>query len=411
MAEHDVLLIKSAAAAYRKDAIGRSEAFGDDDGGWIAVTTLVQHAAAAPENEALVLLRDAVELSESMLGAAAAEYRTRDADAGQASRSDSEVISALASTMERAGARHLAWLVLEALSAADRSLSTVEYGRIQVLLARVIRRLGDLDRAEAMYERVARLGRSRGEPELVARAAIGLATVMQLRGDYGAARRWATKSARLARRQGFSEIARVAEHGLMVIAAKVRDFDAALVHGWAAYELSLGDTAAMDELLSNLGQLLLDVGHPEPARAAFASVLSRPQPARIGLPALGGLAGTAARIGDLDLLGWSVSEVFRELEHGNHHYQFADALCDCAAALSSVGDVVRAEQCATMAFGIAERFGYGDVQTRAAALRTPVGVARSECLELAPRARRVVHAIQALDPARLPDHVVFAAVA
>jgi tetratricopeptide (TPR) repeat protein len=411
MGDTQVLLIKSAAAAYRKDASGRRDAFGEDDGGWITVTTLVQHATAAPVNESLVLLRDAVELSESILGGAAIERRSAEVDAAQASRSDSEIISALAATMEQAGALHLGSLLLEALSAADRSLNAVEYGRIQALLARMTWKLGDLDRAEVIYARVARLGRAEGEPELEARAANGFAAVMQVRGDDASARRWAAKAARIARRHDFSELARIAQHGLMVLAAKARDFDAALVHGWTAYGLSLDNPVSMDELLTNLGQLLLDVGHPEAARAAFASVLSRPQPARVGLPALGGLAGAAARLDSREVLGWAVSEVLRESKEGHHHYQVADALCECAAALSSAGEIARAEQCSAIALGLAERFGYREVQARAAALLTPSGAPRSERLQLAPRARRVVRAIQALDPARLPDRVVFAAVA
>jgi tetratricopeptide (TPR) repeat protein len=409
MADTDVLLVKSAATAYRKDANGRSRAVGDDDGGWITVTTLVQHAAALPANEALILLRDAVELSEVILGAAATARRRADACDNEARRSDSEIIYELAASIEDAGALHLASLLLEALSVADRSLTAIEYGRIQSLLARITWKLGELDRAEAMYEGLSRLGRVHGEPELEARAANGIAAVMQVRGDYVSAKRWATKAARLSRRYGIPEQARIAQHGLMALCAKVRDFDAALVHGWTAYGLSLGKRGSMDELLTNLGQLLLDVGHPEAARAAFASVLSRTQPARIGLPALGGLAGAAAGVGDRELLGWAVSEVLRQSEDGTHLYQLADAVCECAAALTSVGEAAHAEQCSMLALNLAERYGYRDVQARAAALLTPSDAPRGERFELAPRALRIAREIQALGPARLPERIVFAA--
>jgi len=163
-------------------------------------------------------------------------------------------------------------------------------------------------------------------------------------------------------------------------------------------------------LLSNLGQVLLDVGHPEIARAAFASVLSRPQPARVGLPALGGLAGAAAHIGDPELLDWATSEISRQSE-GNQPYLLADALCDAAAALAVVRETDRAEECSRNALGIARRFGYRDVEARAAALLTSMEASPRERLELAPRARRVAREILALGPARLPDRVVFAAVA
>jgi hypothetical protein len=272
-------------------------------------------------------------------------------------------------------------------------------------------KLGGLDRAEVIYKSVGRLGRQHGEPELETRAANGFCSLAQVRGDSTAAKRWAEKGTRLARRHGFPELALVAHHGLMVIAAKAQDFDAALVHGWAAYELSVGNAASMDELLSNLGQLLLDVGYADAARAAFAAVLSRPQPARVGLPALGGLAGAAARMGDHDLLNWTASEILRQSEEGNQPYQTADALCDCASALGEVGDVARAERCAAAAAALADRFGYRDVASRASALLIPSTTSPHQMLQLAPRARRVAREILALDPARLPDRVVFAAVA
>jgi tetratricopeptide (TPR) repeat protein len=407
----EVFLAKSVTAAYRKDASGRAAPFGDSDGGWITVATLVQHAAVAPPAESQVLLRDAIELSEAI----------RDADGGspprhmlrndETPRSDSEIIVSLVTSMEHAGALHLGSALLEALSVADRSLSVLELGRIRALLARLTWKLGDLDRSQMMYMRVARLGRSKNEPELIARAANGLAAIMQLRGDDVSAKRWATKGARLARRYELPHIARTAHHGLMVIAAKARDFDAALVHGWAAYELSVGNPAAMDELLNNLGQVLLDVGHPEIARIAFVSVLSRTQPVRVGLPALGGLAGAAARIGDRETLVWATSEVLRHSEEASHPYQIADALTECAAALHLAGDATQAAQCSASALRLAGRFGYRDVEVRAAALMAHEGIGHGERMQLAPRARRVAREIEALNPGRLPDRVVFAAVA
>ncbi len=387
---------------------GRFAPFGQCDGGWIAVAELVQQAAASTQIGSQLILRDAIELSETIRDEAlSAPYYFAGID--QRTRSDSEVIVALAVDMEHAGALRLGSTLLEGLCVADRSLSVVEHGRILVLLARLVRKQGEVERSQLIYTRVARLGRSAGEPELIARAAIGVAAIMQMRGDYPAARRWATRASRLARRHDYRDVAQAAQHGLMVTAARTRDFDAALVHGWAAYKLSVGNTVMMDDLLTNLGQLLLDIGEPVGARVAFASVLSRIQPPRIGLPALGGLAGAAARLSDRETLAWVTREVLRQSAEPAQPYQVADALTECAEALSSIGESAEAERCSASALQLAERFGYHALQARAAAIvnRDP----NPEPIPLAPRARRVAREIQSLDPGRLPERIVFAAVA
>lgn len=400
--------MRSAAAAYRTDMSGRSEPFGNADGAWIAVAELVQQAAASEQAESQHILRDAIELSETVREEAGrTPYYL--AETGDGARSHSEVIVALVADMEHAGALRLGSMLLEGLCAADRSLSVVEQGRILTLLARIVRKQGEIERSQVIYERVARLGRSAAEPELIARAANGLAAIMQLRGDYPAARRWATRASRLARRHGYADIDQTAQHGLMVAAARARDFDSALIHGWAAYKLSVGNALMMDDLLTNLGQLLLDTGEPECARAAFSSVLSRVQPVRIGLAALGGLAGAVARLGDRDTLAWVTREVMRHSAEPSQPFQVAEALTECADALYSIGEMAEAERFSASALRLAERFGYHDVQARAAALAgKPI---HREPIPLAPRARRVVREIQLLDPGQLPERVTFAAVA
>lgn len=402
-------LTRSAAAAYRTDAGGRAEPFGEHDGGWIAVTTLVQHAAIAPLDDTRILLRDAVELAESILDIRL--DRASDLKNRERAQSDSAILVALTASMERAGALRLAAALLESLRSADKSLTTLESGRILALTARLAWKVGDIERAETTYRSVGRMGKQHELPELTARAAIGFLSLAQLHEDYSAARRWAVKAARLARRHGFADIARLAYQGLMLVSAKARDFDAALVHGWTAYGFSAGDPTAGDDLLTNLGQLLLDSGHPEPAFAAFSSVLSRSQIVRIGLPALGGLAVSAGRLGHPDIVEWAAGEVLRHAAVVNQPYLIADALTESATALYSIGNVSRAEECSAVALELAARFGFEQLRVRVVALAASPSAERGEQIQLAPRARRVAREIEALNPRRLPERVAFAAVA
>ena len=75
--------------------LGRDVAFGDDDGGWIAVATLVEHSAKAPAVDAPVLLRDAVELAEAILGSTAIAGAQVDAAPASENRTSAEIIRML----------------------------------------------------------------------------------------------------------------------------------------------------------------------------------------------------------------------------------------------------------------------------------------------------------------------------
>ena len=371
----------------------------------------MQHAAAVGGEETRevdavrTLIREAARAAASSLGA---EREPNSATDGSPARLDREAatIRRLAEHMEEAGALHLAAETVRALASSGDALSVAEHGRALAQVARITWKLGDLDRARVMYRRVARLGKAYGEPELRARAWIGYVAIAQLEGDHDAMRRWARAAARVADRLGIRQLQRLAHSGLMIGAAKARRFDAALIHGWIVYELSLDDPNATSEVLANMGQLLLDAGQPEASRAAFATVLSRPQPARIGLPALGGLALAGAQLRDHAIVEWAAAETRREARGVHQPLQVASALVECSSALATVGAIDSSDACRSEALAIAVRQGYHDliIRLREGGLPGALGANR-EPAALTVRALRVAHELKSLAPARLPEHV------
>jgi hypothetical protein len=192
----------------------------------------------------------------------------------------------------------------------------------------------------------------------------------------------------------------------MIAAAKAQRFDEALVHGWIVYELSLDDTVATAEVLTNMGQLLLDAGQPAASRAAFAAVLSRQQPARIGLPALGGLALAGAQLRDHATVEWAAVETRREAQGVHQPFHVVSALVECSSALSAVGSVSAAAACRSDAVGIAIRHGYDELVVRIRELGAAIEPdAGREPAALTARALRVAHRLKSLAPERLPEHV------
>jgi tetratricopeptide (TPR) repeat protein len=396
---------------------GASDPFGPDDGGWLAVAALVGHAAAHARDvvSADALIMEAAELANTILGQDSAR-----SDVARESHADPEpvsriVIAQLAERIEKAGALYLAASMYEGLSSADPALPSLERGRLLAKLARVMRKLGRVDDASSLYRRLIEMAKATHHSELEARALLGYTSISQMRGDYVAVRRYALRAARIARRNGDSALLRLAHQGLMIAAIKLADYSTALVYGWSTYELAVDDPVARDDALTNIGQLLADTGNFAAARAAFATVLTRPQPVFIGLPALGGLAVAAARLHDDDTLNWSATQLLREIERFNQPYEIALALLECGTALASVGRAVQAEECRQRAIALSSEFGFPELLERATGLDTTPELVEGEpnrVVEvLRSRARGIARKIEALNPRHLPEHVELRAVA
>lgn len=395
----------SAAAAYRLDAAGRNPASGVDDDRAIVAGAVLQHAALLPALQRSELLRDAIEVAIEIVGEpeverlAAREWQDMD-------RTPSEAIMLLAETVQRVGSFNLARVLLDGVLQADDSLTVVQRGRVLAARARIAWKLGFIDDARERYEFVERLARRAKSAELKARASIGLASVAQMRGNYPDVQRHARRAARIADSAGFREIGRKAHNALMIAASVTERLDDALVHGWAAYKASEGDPVSAGEALQNLGQVLLNAGHVDLARAAFVVVTTHELPARILLPALGSLALVGARSHEVRLVRWAAGEVERIDSSIPPQFAVASALVECAAALAAVQLPLDAERCRTRASALAATYGFHEVAYRVETLSTAAEVnERVAPVALRKPSANVVAELEWMKPERLPAHV------
>jgi tetratricopeptide (TPR) repeat protein len=401
-------LTKPATAAYRADLGVRDQPFGVADGDWITVATVLEHAALVDEPARGELLREAVRLATEIVGAdevqrlAEREWQDRD-------RSASEAIVVLADKIHNDGALDLAGSMYDALLSADSSLNIVQRGRILAKRARVEWKSGRRDDAADRYRHIEALGRRAKSSELNIRALIGFVSLSHMQGDYAAMHRYARRAARLAERDGFSKLAREAHSGLMVVAGLDGRFDDALVHGWTFYQLSIGDPVDESAVLGQLGQVLLDSGHIDAARAAFASVVSRELPARVILPALGGLAlASAASEHDLTT-EWAAREVLSVNPNAAPRYALASALFECGLALTRIGRMKTAMRCRVGAMEMAEQYDFRELISQLNGIEEPKTTAHSAAA-LNKRAADVAREVTSMEPRRLPQHVQLAAV-
>jgi hypothetical protein len=393
--------LRSAGTAFRADVVARhGDEFSDAAGGWVAVSTLLAHGA----------IDDARALAMSMLDpAVVARGCIPDPDDGSAG-SPTSVLRLVAEQAEDAGALHLAASILDAYLSVDPDLTAIDQGRVIAQRARIAWKQGDSDYAEAQYREVERLGRRSAQPELRARAWIGYTALAHVRGNYPRMKYWAARALRLARANEWLHLQALARKSLMVVSAMGGDYDAALVHAWAAFTASTGDPIGQAGTLLGLSQLLLDIGSPEAARGGFASILSEAGPARIVLPALGGFAMSNAALGNPVPVRWAAEQAVAGARAG-HQYPAAAVLCECARALASIGDVAEARRLRDDALTIARARGYHEIVFRAEAIDVDHGPASTTpARPLSVRAERVASNVARLYPAELPRRLEFSEV-
>ena len=355
--EFNFWAVKSAAAAYRKDlgANPGRDSLDPLDGAWIAVTTMLSHAVDAPRARRAGLLRQSVILSKKATG------RHLHGRRRASTRTSAEIVLGLVEDMEDAAALTLALTTLEMFAKASPKLKPIERGRVIAQAARIARKTGSLEIAEIRYRALARMATRLREPELRIRAWIGYAVLAHLRGNYPKVRYWATRAAKAAVREELPRLEALAHHCLMVVAGGLRDLDQALLQGWRAYELSVGDPTTEADMLVCLGQTLLHANDPHAARSGFAGALARTPPGRIALPALGGYALASGKLGDHDSVRWATSQVKQIGGIARYPYETAAALCECMLAAASVGDTTQAESLREAALAIAQSYGYHEI--------------------------------------------------
>ncbi|MEO8336353.1 MAG: tetratricopeptide repeat protein [bacterium] len=335
-----------------------------DDGSWLHVGSLLEHAAMLPQEERAPYLDIVAKTVRSAIGDDL--WRTGHRTDPPQLRNDSTLESRMrvfCEIIESAGALELSDAILCAFLSADDSTSAVESGRVEAVRARIAWKSGNLDVAEDRYRRVAKTARRLGSDELRVRAWIGRAIVARQAGNYPAARRYGQHAIVLAERGDLRRLASMAHHTLMVAAAVGKEFEFAVEHGWQAFLNADGDVTLESGALGNLGQLFLDAGHPTTAIAAFRAVLARRPSDRIVVPALGGLAIAAARLDRPDVVHTTTDEILARFSAnaGVTAYDIAGTLVDLTRAYITLGDTARAEEFRAQAYSLAEGRGFHEI--------------------------------------------------
>ena len=222
--------------------------------------------------------------------------------------------------------------------------------------------------------------------------------------------RQAWRAVRLADRAGMARLGRQGRNGLMIAAAAQHRFDDALTHGWTVYRRSRGNVIDEGEVLQNLGEVCARAGHAVAARAAFATVVSRELPARIVLPALGGLARTGAATGQETTARWATRQVARCARTSVPKYALASALLECSTALISLGEPRQAERFRQAALALGLKHKFYEISYKADELRDlgRTGESRGPA-SLADRGASIAEQVTSMEPSRLPRHVMLAA--
>jgi tetratricopeptide (TPR) repeat protein len=402
-----ILQINSGPAAYRTDAMrdGRSGP-GARDGTWIVVTSLLEHASLVGADGPTLVAR-AIEIAHEALGDVAKGRGDRE---WRDNRTPGDAILLLSDQAYDADAFNTAVTMLTAFNRADPGLNVVQRGRLLARRARYLSRLGRLEEARDQFQTIGRMGSEVDSSELRVRSCLGLASVAQMRGDYKAMDSLSRRALRLARRERLSYLERYARLALMIAAGTRHDFDAALFHGWAVYLASVGHPVDEGEILQSFGQLMSEAGCFSEARAAFSAVVARALPARIIVPALGGLATSAAATGRPATVRWVANQLNMLGAAGAPRYVMSLALLECSAGLARVGLAAPAAELSAKAIAIAKEHGFHEVTSRAAELSRRDATSTTVPFILRGRAIRIAGRIASMEPGQLPDEVSLMAI-
>jgi hypothetical protein len=286
-------------------------------------------------------------------------------------------IRSVADIAEDGGALRLANSLLHLASQElGAEAGPVECGRIVAQRGRVARKSGDTEAAGTLYVATLDMAQRENSDELRARALIGLGMLAWNRGNMPATRIHFSSALDAATRGAVSDQAAMAHHGLMLVAAASGAFDEAVVHAWAAFKDVAGDRTREGEALLNVAQAVLDCGKPAVALRAFAAALSRRLPARLELPALGGAAIAAARLGHTDMLHRIIARI-DALDSSDFGFERTSAQADAASALALANEPsAEARRAAVM--HAASEAGFHEIAYRMENLRTEVGTPKPE---------------------------------
>jgi tetratricopeptide (TPR) repeat protein len=153
----------------------------------------------------------------------------------------------------------------------------------------------------------------------------------------------------------------------MVSAGQRGDYAGALAHGWSAFETAHGQPAREAEMLLNLAQILLTMGEYRAALAGFVAVLERDPSARIALPAWGGVATSAAHLGEHRITRHAAERIDQIGVSAGLQYARASALAEATLALERLQ--VDATACRQAAMALAAEYGFNEISYRLSSSR------------------------------------------
>lgn len=405
--------------AYRLDLsrAGTEDDFGSADSLWLLVAHCLSRFSDQPETARLDLAQrcaealeqfaataqDAVELDgvkpldEASLGNLAQiveGFRCFGERAGQEQLAQS--VGEMSSSMVAAGALTLAHTLLGYARDAVQSASERSRGVLLAEQARMLRLLGNLDDAEALYGQLHAIGERAHNEYLLARAAIGRGVVARVRGNYPKARAFFSDALELSERAGSAELQRLAHQGLTVAAAVAEDWEDALRHGWLTLVHGAGNAEQECEALINLAHISLGAGYSRAALHAILKAIPGAADDHTRLPALGTAVVAAARCDERSLLETLAAKLEKAVAIASTPYEAARALLSLSEAYEQFGMHTRADSVRANARAIAEQHDYHELMhvAQEEEIARPVVV---EARELPEHAREVVCKLEALE--------------
>lgn len=385
----------SPLISLRADLAGRPTTREDDDA--IVVAALLRHAAAQPDARAaarsLATARRIVRraLTPEQLRQRPGFDEPRGGQRFRSFRAFADYV------MRDRGWAFLANNMLESLTAIVPDDSS-ERGLLLSQRAGISWYLGDNEVSAERYRQVVRLGKQKGDAEIIARGLHGAAHVRMSAGNLPEAERLCKRALKFMGKS--PRLAAQVTLKLAVIAAIRGDFDIALDRAWRAFKLSRKFELDRHVVLANLAQMLYDAGHPSASRAAATHLLREP----IGLSQLFAVLGTYARasaaLGDSKSVDWCSSQLLELSKTPSFAQHVADSLLECSFALEEVGRTVKANRLRKRAHAIAVRHGYHDI-AYLAEHSTPRGKPRTPS-RIPKTTQAIVSEVHALEPETQP---------
>ena len=359
-------------AAYRADrALTQQERFTAFDAELVRLGSLLHRRLLVRSQPALVdeltaLRSECGKLANGILTVHCRRTSQHAVDSVQTAAGLVAAVLQIADLAEEGGALRTAnSLLLLAYQDSAVEAGVLECGRIIAQRGRIARKSADAEGARELYLSVEALGLRHILPELVARAQVGFGMLARERGNLPSMREHFRNALASAERAGQKDVLAVAHHGLMLVAAAYKDFGEAVLHAWSAFRDVRGDSVREGDALLNVAQSLLDLGEPRIALHTFVAALSRTLPKRLELPALGGTAIAAAKVGDRAILDRAIERI-EELAIGTDLRYEAIAACAEATFALTLAQDWRAVEWRSATVTEATRAGFHEIAFRLA---------------------------------------------